>query len=426
MRMPKECSVPCIMKAKASVKITRKRLIGRQRLQIKEICWGKIFLALSMRTAPAASQKTSVKPIGSTALQPPPETTTRLKESIAKLDAEDAAARKQKEEMDRIAAAEKNRKDTLDAELKAGDDAIESKRFRKALTHYAAALRYLTPDESGFSIREKIIASYRQMKPRPRLSEDVKVQMLRGEAAAETAKTPREMQDAIAEYQKALGMAPWSAMLYYNLGTLEELNENYKSATEDFKLYQEAAPNATDKEEITKKIIKLDYLSEKAQKAIADQALAAKMKQAAAKQRAEQFQTLMAGLLGAWGCSSGCVSGNITQSGAMFTGSVDTGLNSANQDVVINLSGTFDGLTISGTATTPQLYDSTTQCTVPSGSNSFFGTIREDGKAIQIHTQSDNYALHATQTTQFFVTTTTCDGVHLDHKDPRDLFLVRN
>jgi tetratricopeptide (TPR) repeat protein len=83
--------------------------------------------------------------------------------------------------------------------------------------------------------------------------------MVRGEAAAEMAKSSGEYEQAIKEFQEAVRLAPtWSAP-YYNLGLAQEKAEKFREAVASLKRYLQLAPNAPDADTVRTLVYKLEF-----------------------------------------------------------------------------------------------------------------------------------------------------------------------
>lgn len=87
--------------------------------------------------------------------------------------------------------------------------------------------------------------------------------MARGEAAVESAQSSGDYKNAIAEFEKAVSLAPNWPNPFFNLGIVQEIAGDFDSAIKNLKRYLELAPNASDKAEVTTKIYKLEYKKER-------------------------------------------------------------------------------------------------------------------------------------------------------------------
>jgi C-terminal processing protease CtpA/Prc len=95
------------------------------------------------------------------------------------------------------------------------------------------------------------------------ISDEARKHMDRGLAAAETAKTDADFEDAIKEFNKAAELAPAWADVYYNLGLIQEQLGKDDDALRNLRKYVELSPNATDTQEVKQRINKLEYKKEK-------------------------------------------------------------------------------------------------------------------------------------------------------------------
>jgi tetratricopeptide (TPR) repeat protein len=148
-----------------------------------------------------------------------------------------------------------------------GQQAENAGDLQQALTHYIEALK---ADENNHQLREKIIKLARKMQPSPSIPEEAERRMLRGEAAVEIATDRSGFEKAAKEFQAALLMAPWLSNGYFNLSLVQEKAGDYLNAIRNARYYLMASPDASDSNEVRKRIIKLEYKQEqsKAEKRI--------------------------------------------------------------------------------------------------------------------------------------------------------------
>ena len=86
---------------------------------------------------------------------------------------------------------------------------------------------------------------------------------VRGQAAAEMAKSEEELADAVKEFKKAIEIAPNMAALWYNLGLVQAKMGKLKDAVASYRRYLVLAPKADDARQVNDEIIKLEYRMEK-------------------------------------------------------------------------------------------------------------------------------------------------------------------
>ncbi|MCL4315415.1 MAG: hypothetical protein M1527_00820 [Gammaproteobacteria bacterium] len=121
---------------------------------------------------------------------------------------------------------------------------------------------------------ERAIAAANRVSPKPAVPDAVVDHVGRAEAAAQSAKSPRDFLDAAEAYGEAMRLAPWVAEYHFNRGIVLEKAEHYDAAEAAFQLYLKAAPKAQDAAEVRKKIAGLRYLKEKAARPEQDQGAA--------------------------------------------------------------------------------------------------------------------------------------------------------
>jgi hypothetical protein len=116
-------------------------------------------------------------------------------------------------------------------------------------------------------LRERIIKLAATLKPAPAIPEEAGKRSVRGEYALKDAKSPQDFEGAAEEFLAASNLAPWISDYYFNLGVVREKQEKLTDAKSAFSWYVLAAPNAADTAEVKKKIIGLEFLIEKKEKA---------------------------------------------------------------------------------------------------------------------------------------------------------------
>ena len=94
------------------------------------------------------------------------------------------------------------------------------------------------------------------------VSEEAQRYMARGMAAVEMAKTPKDYERAVREFEQAAKLAPNWPDIYFNLGSVQAKAGNYGEAMRHYKRYLELAPNAPDAAKVREEIHKLEYRAE--------------------------------------------------------------------------------------------------------------------------------------------------------------------
>jgi tetratricopeptide (TPR) repeat protein len=166
-----------------------------------------------------------------------------------------------------------------------------------------------SPDDQD--LRNKIIDLSHKLKSLPKTPDEVLE--LKGQASyiMKTATSPADYQGAVDAYKKAALVAPWVADVYYNLGVVEQKADQPADASNAFKLYLRAKPDASDKAEVLERLGALDLLAGK--KKQTEQTAAARQQQAAensvaveAWQKKQAASTVVV-VLGAIGLCAGAV-----------------------------------------------------------------------------------------------------------------------
>jgi tetratricopeptide (TPR) repeat protein len=152
---------------------------------------------------------------------------------------------------------------TTEKEVQARKAEQEGK-LQEALAGYMSLLQ-TTPSGSATDqrLREKIIKLVKQIQPPPAIPDNALRHLGRGQAVLEIAKEPKDYSQAIVEFEKAVGLAPWLANGYYNLGMVQEKVGRLSDAIQSFKLYLMAAPSAANAREVRTRMYGLDLKLER-------------------------------------------------------------------------------------------------------------------------------------------------------------------
>ena len=150
---------------------------------------------------------------------------------------------------------------------------VQAQTPQQTLTQYIADLQK-NPNDNA--LREKIIRHVQTMKQKPAVPEEARKYVNRGIAAAEGAKTENDYKDAIAEFQKAVDIAPWLGVGYRGLAVTQDKAGQYTQALQNLKLFLLTNPSPTDVEAANTLRDKIEYRQEKAAKESSPAALAEK------------------------------------------------------------------------------------------------------------------------------------------------------
>jgi tetratricopeptide (TPR) repeat protein len=122
----------------------------------------------------------------------------------------------------------------------------------------------LQKNPNDYALREKIIRHVQTMKQKPAIPSEVIKHEGAAEYAFKNAKNESDYLDSAKEYEKALLIAPWLAIDYFNCGVAYEKAGQFKKAIAQFNLYLIAAPDAQDANAVLKRIGGLEYAAGKA------------------------------------------------------------------------------------------------------------------------------------------------------------------
>ena len=150
---------------------------------------------------------------------------------------------------------------------------VQAQSPQEPLTRYVAELQK-NPDDTV--LREKIIRHAQTMEPAPAIPEEARKSLNRGMAAAEGAMNADDYKDAIAEFQKAVDIAPWLGIGYRNLAVMQDRAGQYPAAVRNLKLFLLTNPPATDTDAAKTLMDKIEYRQEKAARGSSPEALVVK------------------------------------------------------------------------------------------------------------------------------------------------------
>jgi len=153
----------------------------------------------------------------------------------------------------------------LKAEEDAGETAEQAGQSRQAVQHYITALQGLpksAPPDIDQELRERIIKVVLQLSPPPAIPEEARRHSVFAATALKLAENdPRQLDNALGEWQEVLRIAPWWANGYFNTGLILERKRRFAEAMRCLKLYLLAAPSAADSDAVQQKIYSLEYLA---------------------------------------------------------------------------------------------------------------------------------------------------------------------
>lgn len=141
-----------------------------------------------------------------------------------------------------------------------GDKALQEGRPDEALKEYTSALEkignaQLTASES---LRKKIIFTAQKINPPPIIPEEARSLFSRGQAKAKVARDKPDFLEAAREFEKALLLAPWSGVLYFNIGIMQEAGGKLQEAIGSYRLYLLAEPGGSNASRAREKIAALE------------------------------------------------------------------------------------------------------------------------------------------------------------------------
>jgi len=114
----------------------------------------------------------------------------------------------------------------------------------------------------GYLIGVVILLAWVSVTHADTVPEEAQRYMARGFAAVEMAKTPKDYERAVREFEQAAKLAPDWPDVCFNLGSVQAKAGNYGEAMRHYKRYLELAPNAPDAAKVREEIYKLEYRAE--------------------------------------------------------------------------------------------------------------------------------------------------------------------
>jgi len=137
--------------------------------------------------------------------------------------------------------------------VKAGDEAFVRDLLNKGVQVDVAAVVLSEGRNSNFK-QCNFPAITALIKP-----ELLRKQMLRAEAAQESAQGVEDYNKVLAEYEVAKSIAPETPEIWYNIGLIQDKAGNYDEAIANLRKYLQLAPNASDTQAVKDMIYKLEY-----------------------------------------------------------------------------------------------------------------------------------------------------------------------
>ncbi|HEY1210807.1 MAG TPA: tetratricopeptide repeat protein [Terracidiphilus sp.] len=221
------------------------------------------------------------------------------------------------------------------------------------------------------------------------IPEEARRFMSRGMAAVEMAKTPKDYERAVSEFEQAQKLAPDWPEVYFNLGSVQAKAGNYSEAMRNYKRYLELAPNAPDAANVRDEIYKLEY-------------------------RAEQ-QAKVPGLGGIWKNKDSRTEYRV----AVTPGNIFE----ANNKNGVKIRGVMNGLSFAGVITIPGDVEDGNGCVTPDQDLECLITIGEDNNTITVNYTYYDFIMDETPPGLF--SRRTCSNVRRNNSHPDIIVLVR-
>ena len=190
-----------------------------------------------------------------------------FEKAIAEHEAMTKAGQDQSAEINRlkqIIAYRKESEEKKQLVLQKANEAEQQGQRTEAFHHYMTAVN--SGDSFQLATLEKIIVLYQKLDSPPPISEEARKHAAFASFAVKEAKDNNGYQRALAEYHRAIRLAPWWPDLYVNSALLFEQMGDYQAAFNLLKIYFVAAPDAPDREQMKTKLYELEFKAEQGKK----------------------------------------------------------------------------------------------------------------------------------------------------------------
>lgn len=141
-----------------------------------------------------------------------------------------------------------------------GSSYVQAATPQETLNQYVTDLK---KNPSDYALREKIIRHVQEMKPTPKIPDEVYEYVGKATYILTNAKTEADCIEAVKAYKTALLIAPWVADYYFNLGIAQEKAGLFEEAINNLRFYLSATLEAKDATAIRERIGMLKYAAEK-------------------------------------------------------------------------------------------------------------------------------------------------------------------
>lgn len=141
-----------------------------------------------------------------------------------------------------------------------GNADVQANKLRSGFQHFLKAVKTASErSEKDRRLREKILALFSKITPKPAIPEEAEKYMARGRAGVKSAKDQTGFIRASWEYKKAINAAPWFADAYYNLGVVYDKAGDYPAAIYYLKLFIAGATTEQDKKEAKSLLYEIEF-----------------------------------------------------------------------------------------------------------------------------------------------------------------------
>ena len=255
-----------------------------------------------------------------------------------------------------------------------------------------------------------ILASWSFASSAQTVPEEARRYLMRGMAAEEMAKAPKDFERAAREYGQAAKLAPTWPEIYVYLGSAQTKAGNYQGAMASFRRFLELAPNSPDAGKIRDELYKLEYRAEQQSKVVE---IGGTYEGARGT-----FTVTVSGadFSARW---RGPVKGVDLKLGGMLGPAIDFTGKGQSDEVFTGI--LADGV-IKGMWRRAPFREDKSSCTIPGDQSEFTGTVGDDGATIRLKFVRSSYVADYTSV---FIGLENCTGVNKTGEMPEEIVLFK-
>jgi len=178
----------------------------------------------------------------------------------------DALRRAEADRQEALRLAELARKEAALVAIELRGDAAERKGDRAAMLEAWTEALQAAPvgSDVDLRVRERYLAALAALGALPPVPDDAQRHMVRGKVLFQEAKSKADYSAAIDEMQKAVAIAPWWDLVYFNVSLALEGAERFREGARFLRLYLHAAPGSPDAAAARTRMFEMDFKADRA------------------------------------------------------------------------------------------------------------------------------------------------------------------